>query len=167
MLCRGLPSISGLLPGSPFEGKSLEDIIKSAEGGMFNNAAQIWNHSFYWKSMKPGGGGPPTGAIKERINQDFGDFDKFKAQFSAAAAGHFGSGWAWLILGKDGTLKIHQTHDAATPIRDNVGLPLLTCDVWEHAYYIDYRNNRPEYVKAWWNVINWDFANENLAKSCK
>lgn len=155
--------LNGLVKGTDWESKSLDELLKKAEGPMFNNAAQIWNHTFYWKSMKPNGGGEPTGAIKAKIEEDFGSFEKFKTDFSAAAAGHFGSGWAWLLLGGDRKLKIHQTHDAGNPIRDGGGTPLLTCDVWEHAYYIDYRNDRAGYIKAWWNTINWDFANENLA----
>lgn len=154
--------LNGLVKGTDWETKTLEEILKKAEGPMFNNAAQIWNHTFYWKSMKGNGGGEPTGAIKAKIDEDFGSFEKFKADFSAAAAGHFGSGWAWLLLGADEKLKIHQTHDAGNPVRDNIGKPLLTCDVWEHAYYIDYRNDRAGYIKAWWNTINWDFANSNL-----
>lgn len=155
--------LNGMVKGTEWESKSLDEVLKKAEGPMFNNAAQIWNHTFYWKSMKPNGGGEPTGAIKAKIDEDFGSFEKFKTDFSAAAAGHFGSGWAWLLLGGDKKLKIQQTHDAGNPIRDGSGTPLLTCDVWEHAYYIDYRNDRAGYIKAWWNTINWDFANENLA----
>lgn len=147
--------------------KKLEELIKEGPSGQFgscfNNAAQIWNHTFYWNSMSPNGGGPPTGTIATKINQDFGSFEKFKEEFSAAAGGHFGSGWAWLVLGQNNKLEIAQTHDAGNPLQDNKK-PILTCDVWEHAYYIDYRNARPEYIKAWWNVINWEFANQNLAQ---
>eukprot|EP00922_Rhytidocystis_sp_ex-Travisia-forbesii_P013809 GHVS01020623.1.p1 GENE.GHVS01020623.1~~GHVS01020623.1.p1 ORF type:complete len:200 (-),score=25.88 GHVS01020623.1:192-791(-) len=148
--------------GSKWENKTLEEIIKEADGGVFNNGAQIWNHTFYWNSMKHKGGGEPTGVVKDKINTDFGSFDKFKDEFSTAAAGHFGAGWAWLLLGNDGKLKVHQTHDANNPLRDGGGKPILTCDVWEHAYYIDFRNDRPGYIKAWWNLVNWDFANKNL-----
>lgn len=155
--------LNDLVKGTELAAKSLEELLKKAEGPVFNNAAQIWNHTFYWKSMKPNGGGQPTGAIAKKIGEDFGTFEKFKADFTTAAGGHFGSGWAWLLLGGDGKLKIHQTHDAGNPIRDGTGIPLLTCDVWEHAYYIDYRNNRADYIQAWWNLVNWDFANSNLA----
>lgn len=141
----------------------LEDLIETATGGVFNNAAQIWNHTFYWHSMAPGGGGEPTGAIKAAIDESFGDFATFKAEFSSKAALHFGSGWVWLVRGDDGKLTIHESHDAGNPLRDGAGLPLLTCDVWEHAYYVDRRNVRPDYVEAWWSRVNWDFANETLA----
>lgn len=147
--------------GKPEADKSLEDLIKTAEGGLFNNAAQIWNHTFYWNSMSPNGGGEPTGAIADAIKRDFGDFASFKEKFSAAAGGHFGSGWAWLVKNGEGKLEIVDTHDAGCPLRDGL-TPILTCDVWEHAYYVDYRNARPEYIKAWWNLINWEFANKNL-----
>lgn len=145
-------------------GKTLEQIIASAAkpSPLFNNAAQVWNHTFYWKSMSPNGGGAPKGEIATLIEKDFGSFEEFKKQFSAAATGHFASGWAWLVKTNEGKLKIVDTHDAETPLRSGLGTPLLTCDVWEHAYYVDYRNARAKYVEAWWNVINWEFANENL-----
>jgi Fe-Mn family superoxide dismutase len=144
------------------QGKSLEELIMSASGGLFNNAAQVWNHTFYWNSMSPNGGGEPTGAIADAINAAFGSFDDFKAQFGAAAAGQFGSGWAWLVRDAEGKLSITTTGNAETPL--TAGLtPILTCDVWEHAYYVDYRNDRGGYVNAWWNLVNWDFANANLA----
>ncbi|CEM23297.1 unnamed protein product [Vitrella brassicaformis CCMP3155] len=157
--------LNGLVEGTENAKKDLADLVKTTDGGLFNNAAQHWNHSFYWNSLSPSGGGEPKGAIKAAIEQDFGSFQKFKDDFSANAAGHFGSGWVWLVKGTDGKLKIHQTHDAGNPLRDGAGVPLLTCDVWEHAYYVDYRNDRPSYVKAWWNLVNWDFANNNLAKA--
>jgi Fe-Mn family superoxide dismutase len=141
-------------------GKSLEDLITSQSGGVFNNAAQIWNHTFYWNSMSPNGGGEPSGAIADAINKDFGSFSDFKDKFSKAAGGHFGSGWAWLVK-TDSGLAIVDTHDAGNPLTEGK-TPILTCDVWEHAYYIDYRNARPSYIEAWWNLINWDFANKNL-----
>ena len=141
-------------------GKSLEDLITSQKGGVFNNAAQIYNHSFYWKCLSPKGGGEPSGAIAKAIDESFGSFAAFKEQFSAAAGGHFGSGWAWLVQ-DGGKLAIVATHDAGCPLTDGKK-PVLTCDVWEHAYYIDYRNARPSYIAAWWNLVNWDFANENL-----
>jgi Fe-Mn family superoxide dismutase len=144
-------------------GKSLEDIIKTSSGGLFNNAAQVWNHTFYWHSMSPNGGGAPTGAIAAAIDASFGSFDAFKSAFSAAAGGQFGSGWAWLVKNADGGLEIVATSNAETPLTDAGKTPILTCDVWEHAYYVDYRNARPSYVQAWWNLVNWDFANANFA----
>ena len=141
-------------------GKSLEDLIRTQKGGVFNNAAQIWNHTFYWNSMSPGGGGEPTGAIKDAIEKSFGSFGDFKAAFTKAAGGHFGSGWAWLV--KDGDkLQVVDTHDAGNPLTEGK-TPILTCDVWEHAYYLDYKNARPSYIEAWWNLVNWDHANAQL-----
>ena len=132
-------------------------------GGMFNNAAQIWNHTFYWNSLSPQGGGEPSGPIAEAITRDFGSFENFKKEFNNVAATHFGSGWAWVVKDGDGKLSIIGTHDAGNPLRDGSGLPILTADVWEHAYYIDYRNARPQYLEAFWNIVNWDFANANYA----
>ncbi|CAB1114358.1 SOD [Ectocarpus sp. CCAP 1310/34] len=146
------------------EGKSLDEIMKTSSGGVFNNAAQVWNHTFYWKSLSPSGGGEPTGAVKEAIEEKFGSFEAFKKAFSDTAAGHFGSGWAWLVKTESGGVDVVGTHDASNPVKEGKGTPILTCDVWEHAYYIDYRNSRPGYIAAWWNLVNWDFANENLAK---
>jgi Fe-Mn family superoxide dismutase len=154
--------LNSLLPGSDFEGKSLEEIIRTSSGGIFNNAAQIWNHTFYWHSLAPRGGGAPHGAIADLITKKWGSFDKFKEEFTAAAIGQFGSGWAWLVRLKDGSLAIEATPNAATPLTDPAKKALLTCDVWEHAYYIDYRNARPKYVETWWRLVNWDFANKNL-----
>ena len=145
-----------------WQGKSLEDMIRSAEGPVFNQAAQVWNHTFYWHSMAPKAGGEPTGAIAEAIKAAFGGFAEFKEKFSKAAEGQFGSGWAFLSKGADGKLAIDATSNAGNPLRDGKK-PILTCDVWEHAYYIDYRNARPKYVAAWWNLVNWEFANKNLA----
>jgi len=153
--------LNELTKGTPQEKESLEQIIKSASGALFNQAGQHFNHSFYWKSMAPKAGGEAKGAIADAIKKSFGDFAAFKKQFSDAAAGHFGSGWAWLIRDKEGALKVTATHDADTPIKHGE-VPLLTCDVWEHAYYIDYRNGRPKYIEAFWNVVNWDFVNQNL-----
>lgn len=141
-------------------GKSLEELVRTTKGGVFNNAAQVWNHTFYWNSMSPSGGGEPTGAIADAINKSFGSFAGFKEKFSAVAVGHFASGWAWLV--KDGdNLEIVDTHDAGCPLTMNKK-PILTCDVWEHAYYVDYRNARPKYVESWWNLVNWDHANKQL-----
>jgi Fe-Mn family superoxide dismutase len=147
--------------GTEWADKSLEDIVKNvAAGGMFNNAAQVWNHTFYWNSLSPNGGGAPTGAIADAINESFGSFDEFKTQFTEKAATLFGSGWAWLVK-KGDKLEIIGTSNAGTALTDDV-TPILTCDVWEHAYYIDYRNARPQYIEAFWNLVNWDFANANL-----
>jgi Fe-Mn family superoxide dismutase len=143
-------------------GKSLEDLVRSTKGGVFNNAAQIYNHTFYWNSMSPNGGGEPSGKIGDAIKADFGGLSSFKEKFSAAAGGHFGSGWAWLVKEESGKLAIRDTHDAGSALT-YACTPLLTCDVWEHAYYIDYRNARPSYIDAWWNLVNWDFANKNLS----
>lgn len=145
---------------SSLAGKSLEDLIRTTKGPVFNNAAQVWNHTFFWNSMSPNGGGEPTGAIADAINKSFGSFASFKEKFSNAAIGHFASGWAWLV--KDGdNLEIVDLHDAGNPLTMNKK-PILTLDVWEHAYYIDYRNARPKFVEAWWNLVNWDHANKQL-----
>jgi Fe-Mn family superoxide dismutase len=155
-------NLNNLIKGGKFENASIEEIVKGAgPGGLFNNAAQHFNHSFYWTSMKPKGGGEPSGKLADAIKKAFGDFNSFKEKFSSAATGHFGSGWAWLVQKSDGGLDVVATHDADTPIAHG-GRPLLTCDVWEHAYYIDYRNARPKYIEAWWNLVNWDFATANL-----
>lgn len=156
-------NLNNLVAGTPFATKSLEDVIKTSEGGMFNNAAQIWNHTFYWHSLSPKGGGAPKGAIAKAIDKSFGSFDKFKEDFSKAATTVFGSGWAWLVQKPDGSLAIKQTSNAGCPLTEGV-TPLLTCDVWEHAYYVDFRNARPKYVEAWWSLVNWEFANSNLKK---
>ena len=148
--------------GTEFEKASLEDIISRASGGIYNNAAQIWNHTFYWNSLSPQGGGAPGGGVADAIAETWGSFDKFKEQFSNAAATNFASGWTWLIKNAAGSLEILNTDDADCPLRKGGGQPLLTLDVWEHAYYIDYRNARPKYIEAFWNVVNWDFANKNL-----
>ncbi|MAM00549.1 superoxide dismutase [Hydrocarboniclastica marina] len=153
--------MNGMIKGTEDENKSLEDIIKSASGGLFNQAAQVWNHTFYWHCMSPNGGGAPTGAVADAINSAFGSFDKFKEEFAAKCVGNFGSGWTWLVKKADGSVAIVNTDDAETPLTTQ-DKPLLTCDVWEHAYYIDYRNARPKYVEAFWNVVNWEFVNKNF-----
>ena len=153
--------LNAAIEGTDFANKSLEEIVTSSEGGIFNNAAQIWNHTFYWNSLSPKGGGEPTGAIADAINAQFGSFSAFQEKFTAAAGTLFGSGWAWLVKNSDGSLSIEQTTNAGCPLTKGQ-TPLLTCDVWEHAYYIDYRNARPNYIKAFWNLVNWDFANKNL-----
>ena len=141
-------------------GKSLEDLVRTTSGGVFNQAAQVWNHTFYWHSMKPGGGGEPKGPLADAINKAFGSFSTFKEKFSAAAVGQFGSGWAWLVK-NNGNLEIVATSNAGCPLTEGK-TPILTCDVWEHAYYIDYRNARPKYVESWWNLVNWDHAASKL-----
>ena len=155
--------LNGLIPGTEFEGKSLEDIIKSSSGGVFNNAAQIWNHTFYWHCLSPNGGGEPTGALGDAINAKWGSFEAFQKEFDEKAAGNFGSGWTWLVKNADGSLDIVNTSNAGTPITEGK-TPLLTVDVWEHAYYIDYRNSRPNYLAAFWKLVNWEFAAENFSK---
>tara|TARA_R110002110_G_scaffold133783_1_gene316447 strand:- start:50925 stop:51506 length:582 start_codon:yes stop_codon:yes gene_type:complete len=155
--------LNGMIPGTEFEGKSLEEIIKTASGGVFNNAAQVWNHSFYWECLSPNGGGAATGAVAAAIDKAFGSFADFKKEFSEAAAGNFGSGWTWLVKNADGSVAIVNTSNAGTPLTDSAVTPLLTVDVWEHAYYIDYRNARPKYLEAFWALVNWDFVNKNFA----
>lgn len=154
-------NLNKLIPGTEFENLSLEEIIMKAKGGIFNNAAQVWNHTFYWNCLSPNGGGEPSGKLADLINKYFGSFTTFKEQFSQTAATTFGSGWAWLVQNKEGALSIVSTSNAATPMTDG-NTALLTCDVWEHAYYIDYRNARPDYITAFWNLVNWEFVNSNL-----
>ena len=156
-------NLNNLVAGTEFEGADLVDIMKKAKGGIFNNAAQIWNHTFYWHSLSPNGGSAPSGELADKINGAFGSFDDFKTAFTKAAATLFGSGWAWLVKNADGNLEIVQTSNAGNPILDGK-TPLLTCDVWEHAYYIDTRNDRGAYLKNFWEIVNWDFAAENLVK---
>lgn len=153
-------NLNKLIVGTEFENLSLEEIIKKSSGGIFNNAAQVWNHTFYWHCLSPNGGGEPTGKLADDLVKFFGSLDAFKEQFSQTAATTFGSGWAWLVEDKEGTLKIVSTSNAGTPMTDGQNA-LLTCDVWEHAYYIDYRNLRPEYIKAFWSLVNWDFVGKN------
>jgi len=152
-------NLNKLIAGTPFENASLEEIIKKADGGIFNNGAQVFNHTFYWNGLKPKGS-QPSGEILEAINRNFGSLDDFKAKFAKEAVTRFGSGWAWLVKTADGKLEIMSTPNAGNPLRDGK-TPLLTCDVWEHAYYIDYRNARPKYVEAFWNLVNWDFVAKN------
>ncbi|MEO6517433.1 MAG: Fe-Mn family superoxide dismutase, partial [Pseudoxanthomonas sp.] len=151
-------NLNKLIEGTEFASLPLEEIIRKSQGGMFNNAAQIWNHTFYWNGLKPaaeGGGGEPAGKVGELINQAFGDFAKFKEEFTKTAIGTFGSGWGWLVQRADGSLALVSTSNAATPLTGE-DTPLLTIDVWEHAYYIDYRNARPKYVESFWALVNWD-----------
>lgn len=160
-------NLNNLIKDTELADKSLEEIVTTsfkdpAKAGIFNNSAQVWNHTFFWNSMKPGGGGAPTGAIADKINADFGDYDKFKEAFKTAATTQFGSGWAWLVL-DNGTLKVTKTPNAENPVVHGQ-TPLLTLDVWEHAYYLDYQNKRPDFITAYLdNLVNWDFANQNMA----
>lgn len=156
-------NLNNLIKGTEFENLSLEEVIRKATGGIFNNAAQIWNHTFYWNSLSPDGGGSPMGALSDAIKAKFGTFDAFKEAFSKSAVGNFGSGWTWLVKKGDGTVDIVNTANAATPLTGS-DKPLLTCDVWEHAYYVDYRNRRPDYVAAFWNLVNWKFAAKNFER---
>lgn len=154
-------NLNNLIPGTEFEDMFLEDIVKKAPtGGIFNNAAQVWNHSFYWNCLSPNGGGEPIGNLLEAINKAFGSLDGFKEKFTQSAVTNFGSGWTWLVNGENG-LEIINTSNAGTALTSGKTV-LLTCDVWEHAYYVDYRNARPQYVEAFWNLINWDFVEGNL-----
>jgi Fe-Mn family superoxide dismutase len=156
-------NLNKLIPGTEYEHMTLEEIIKKSTGGIYNNSAQVWNHTFYWNCLKPQGGGEPTGALAEAINISFGSFSAFKEKFTQTAVTTFGSGWAWLVKLEDGTLALESTSNAGNPLREGK-TPLLTCDVWEHAYYIDYRNARPAYVEAFWKLVNWKFVEENFSK---
>ncbi|MGE0372224.1 MAG: superoxide dismutase [Fe] [Gammaproteobacteria bacterium] len=154
-------NLNNLIKGTEFESLALEDIIRKSSGGLFNNAAQVWNHTFYWNCLGPNGSGKPAGALAKAIDAAFGSFDEFKAKFSQTAITTFGSGWAWLVKNADGSLAITSTSNAGTPLTEGKKA-LLTCDVWEHAYYIDYRNARPKYVEKFWELVNWDFVSRNL-----
>lgn len=154
--------LNGLVEGTELESKTLEEIIRTSKGGIFNNAAQVWNHTFYWNCLTPNGGGKPCGALANAIDAAFGSFDDFVAKFTDSAVNNFGSGWTWLVKNPDGSVEIVNTSNAATPLTTEQK-PLLTCDVWEHAYYIDYRNVRPDYLKAFWALANWEFAQANYA----
>ncbi len=153
--------LNGLIEGTELAEKSLEEVIKSSEGGVFNNAAQVWNHTFYWHCLSPNGGGDARGAVAAAINAAFGSFEAFKEAFTNSAVNNFGSGWTWLVKNADGSVAIVNTSNAGTPLTEGV-TPLLTVDVWEHAYYIDYRNVRPDYLNAFWQLVNWDFVNANF-----
>lgn len=155
-------NLNNLIKGTEFENASLEDIILKSSGGLFNNAAQIWNHTFYWNCLSPNGGGAPTGELADAINQTFGSFEDFKEKFSQTAITTFGSGWGWLVKNEDGSLALASTSNAGTPMTSGQKA-ILTCDVWEHAYYIDFRNARPKYVETFWQLVNWDFASKNFA----
>ena len=156
-------NLNNLIKGTEYEALSLEEIIKKAPaGGLFNNAAQIWNHTFFWNSLSPKGGGEPSGALADAIKAKWGSFDDFKKAFAQSAATNFGSGWTWLVKKADGSVDIANTSNAATPLTTDAK-PLITLDVWEHAYYIDHRNRRPDFVGAFWHLANWDFATKNFA----
>jgi superoxide dismutase, Fe-Mn family len=150
-------NLNNLIKGTEFETAPLEDIVKRSSGGVFNNAAQVWNHTFYWHSLSPNGGGEPKGALAAAIDAKWGSFAAFKEAFTKIAIGNFGSGWTWLVKKSDGSLDIVNTSNAATPLT-TADRALLTCDVWEHAYYVDYRNRRPDYLGAFWSLVNWDHA---------
>jgi Fe-Mn family superoxide dismutase len=155
-------NLNNMIAGTEHENQSLEDIIRNSSGGLFNNAAQIWNHTFYWNCLSPNGGGEPTGDLLAAIERDFGSFAEFKEAFSKTAITTFGSGWGWLVKTPEGKLELASTSNAETPLTgDNT--PLLTCDVWEHAYYVDYRNARPKYVEAFWNLVNWEFVAQQFS----
>jgi len=155
-------NLNNMIKGTEYENLSLEEIIKKSTGGVFNNSAQVWNHTFFWNCMSPNGGGAPTGKVADAINAKWGSFDKFKEEFNKSALGNFGSGWTWLVQKTDGTVDIVNTSNAGTPLTTS-DKPLLTADVWEHAYYIDYRNARAKFLDAFWNVANWEFVNQNMA----
>lgn len=156
-------NLNNLVPGTEFENASLEVIVQKAEGPIFNNGAQVWNHTFYFNTFSPKGGGEPKGALAEAIERDFGSFEKFKTEFSSAAATLFGSGWAWLVKNADGTLVIVKESNAGNPLRNGL-TPLLTCDVWEHAYYLDVQNRRPDYIASFWGLIDWSIVAERFGK---
>ncbi len=160
--------LNGLVEGTDLESKTLEELITNPntlpadkKTGIYNNAAQIWNHTFYWNCLAPNAGGPATGKVADMINSTWENFDAFKEAFSTTAVNTFGSGWAWLVKNADGKLEIVSTSNAGNPLTDGK-TPLMTCDVWEHAYYVDYRNARPKYIESFWNLVNWDFVNKNL-----
>jgi Fe-Mn family superoxide dismutase len=155
-------NLNKLISGTEFADKSLEDIIKTSSAGIFNNSAQVWNHSFYWNCLSPNGGGEPSGALADAINSAFGSFSEFKEKFATSAATNFGSGWTWLVKNSDGSVELLNTSNAGTALTEEGKTPILTCDVWEHAYYVDYRNARPKYVEAYWNLVNWDFVAANF-----
>ena len=156
-------NLNNLVPGTAFEGKGLEEIVKTSSGGIYNNAAQIWNHTFYWHCLSPNGGGEPTGALADAINKAFGSFAEFKDAFTKSAIGNFGSSWTWLVKKADGSLAIVNTSNAGCPLTEAGTTPLLTVDLWEHAYYIDFRNLRPKYMETFWALVNWEFVAKNLA----
>lgn len=154
-------NLNALIKDTEFASATLESIIKKSSGGIFNNAAQVWNHTFYWHCLTPNGDGIPSGDVSNAINAKWGSFEQFKTAFTQSCVSNFGSGWTWLVKTKDGSLAIHNTSNAANPLTEGMK-PLLTCDIWEHAYYIDYRNLRAKYVEAFWHLVNWDFVAKNF-----
>ncbi|MGA1228769.1 MAG: superoxide dismutase [Fe] [Burkholderiaceae bacterium] len=154
-------NLNNLIKGTEFESLGLEDIVRKSSGGIFNNAAQVWNHTFYWHGLAPKAGGAPTGDLAKAIDAKWGSFDAFKEAFNKSAVGNFGSSWTWLVKKSDGSLDIVNTSNAATPLT-TADKPLLTCDLWEHAYYIDHRNRRPDYLNGFWALVNWDFVAKNF-----
>jgi len=158
--------LNGMIEGTKHAGKSLKDIMLNSDGGVYNNAAQAWNHEFYWNCLGPDAGGDPNGDVAGAIKDAFGSFDNFKTKFNDAAAALFGSGWMWLVLKKDKNIDLVATQNAGNPLTDGMQ-PLLVCDVWEHAYYIDYRNRRPDYLASFWNLVNWDFVNRQYSDARK
>mgnify|MGYP005813520221 FL=1 len=154
-------NLNNLIKGTEFENAALEEIVVKSTGGIFNNAAQVWNHTFYWNGLKPNGGGAPKGELAAAIDKAFGSFEEFKKQFSQKAITTFGSGWAWLVKNKDGSLSLESTSNAGCQLTGGQ-TPLLTIDVWEHAYYVDYRNARAKYVEEFWSIVNWDFVEANF-----
>lgn len=159
-----ISTLNNLIEGTDLADKSLAEIVKTSSGGIFNNAAQAFNHDFYWQSLSPEGGGSPVGAISQAIVSSFGSFAEFQAKFNDCALNNFASSWTWLVKHADGSLNVINTANAATPITEEGVTPLLVLDLWEHAYYLDYRNVRGDYLQAFWALVNWQFANENLAK---
>ncbi|WP_160061273.1 superoxide dismutase [Fe] [Psychromonas sp. L1A2] len=155
--------LNGLVEGTDLAEKSLEEIIKTSEGGVFNNAAQIWNHTFYWNCLAPNAGGEPSGELAAAIDAKFGSFAEFQAQLNDKAVNNFGSSWTWLVKKADGSLELVNTSNAGTPLTEEGTTPLLTVDLWEHAYYIDYRNVRPNYLNGFWALVNWEFVAKNFA----
>jgi Fe-Mn family superoxide dismutase len=155
--------LNGLIGGTEFENKELEEIVKTSSAGIFNNSAQIWNHTFYWHSLSPNGGGEPSGSLLSAINESFGSFAEFKSKFTDSAINNFGASWTWLVKNADGSLAIVNTSNAETPLTHDGVTPLITVDLWEHAYYIDYRNVRPDYLNGFWSLANWDFAQANFS----
>lgn len=155
-------NLNNQIKNSEFAQATLEEIVRKSSGGIFNNAAQVWNHTFFWQCMKPNGGGEPSGSLAEGIRAKWGSFERFREAFTQSALGNFGSGWTWLVKKPDGALDIVNTSNAATPLTGS-DKPLLTCDVWEHAYYIDYRNARAKFLAAFWQLVNWDFVAKNYA----
>ncbi|PCS22610.1 Fe-Mn family superoxide dismutase [Candidatus Enterovibrio escicola] len=155
--------LNGLIKDTEFENKSLEEIIKTSTGGVFNNAAQIWNHTFYWQCLSPNGGNDPTSDVADALAKSFNSLSEFKVKFTDLAINNFGSSWTWLVKKSDGSLDIINTSNAGTPLTEEYITPLLTVDLWEHAYYIDFRNLRPDYMKAYWSLVNWEFVAKNLA----